>query len=280
MDQEKLKQFANLLKEVVTDQIVLSPDNQGHHIEFFEDIDGKGLLWIGQGYNKQIIFSTNPDRFFISENIDLAKGKHLSINNLKVLNETELGTSITKSSLKEVGRLKGLIVDGTLSVNNYLYFDSHTDRLGIGTENPKTVLDLVDNDVEILIGSSEPNIGSIGTFGSQDFQIRTDNTARITVSSGGTITLGNSNTGPTHVNVIGKLSVNVNTPDSRASLHVNGPIKFSNRIHISGTSAPDGGAYSAGDICWHNEPNPGSHVGWVCVRSGNPGIWHPFGRID
>lgn len=244
------------------------------------DIDGKGILWEGSGYNKQLIFLSSPDRFFISENIDLARNKHISINGLPIISQTELGSSVTKSYLREVGSLKGLIVDGSMNVNNYLYYDSNTDRLGIGTDSPKRVIDLVDGNVEILIGASESNIGSIGTFNSQDFQISTDNTARITVSAGGNITLGNVASGPIQVNVLGKLTVNVNTPDSRASLHVNGPIKFNNKLHMSGTGAPSGGSFTEGDIVWNNEPLAGGHVGWICTRAGNPGLWNAFGRIE
>lgn len=281
MSNEKLDQLSNLLKEVVKDAIEqnIAVDNF-QYIDFLGEIDGKGLLWIGQGHNKQFIFATKPDRFFMSENLDIAKTKHISINNLPVLTENELGSSVSKSSLRELGRLKGLLVDGAVSINNYLYYDADNDRLGIGTDSPKKVLDVIEGNVEILIGESDTNVGFIGTYNSQDFQITTDNIARITVSAGGNIVLGNVATGPVHVNVLGKLTVNVNNPDSRASLHVNGPIKFNNKIHLSGTSTPAGGSYSEGDICWNSEPNPGGHIGWVCIRAGNPGIWHPFGRID
>lgn len=281
MNQEKLEKLAELLTELLGNKIESDNTNNISSIVFTGDnIDGKGFIWSGIGHNKQFIFTSNPDRFFISENIDIAKGKNISINNLPVLSESTLGTSVTKSSLREVGRLKGLIVDGSASINQYLFYDANTDRLGIGTDSPKRALDIVENNVEILIGSNETNIGSIGTFNSQDFEILTDNTSRINVSASGNITLGNINTGPVHVNVVGKLSVNVNTPDSRASLHINGSIKFNNKLHTSGTSAPAGGSYSEGDVCWNSEPNPGGHVGWVCIRAGNPGLWHPFGRID
>ena len=281
MDQEKIDKLSDLLAELLGNKIEPKEVDVTFPIIFKGDnIEGKGLIWSGNGYNKQFVFSSNPDRFFVSETIDIAKGKSISINNLPIITENSLGNSIVKSNLREVGRLKGLFVDGSVSVNNYLYYDGNTDRLGIGTDSPKTALDIVENNVEILLGSIETNIGSIGTFNSQDFTILTDNTARITVSANGNITLGNHNTGPIHVNVIGKLSVNVNTPDSRANLHVNGAIKFNNKLHFSGTSVPSGGSYSEGDICWNSEPNPGNHVGWVCIRAGNPGLWHPFGRID
>lgn len=244
------------------------------------EIDGKGVLWSGHGYNKQFIFSLNPDRFFSSESIDLAKNKNISINGLPVISSNELGSSVAKSSLKEVGRLKGLIVDGSVSVNSYLYYDSVTDRLGIGTENPKAILDLVDQNVEILIGASSPNVGSIGTFNSQDFSINTDNTSRLTVAAGGDILLGNRNSKSTNVTVLGTLAVNVNQIDPRAQFQVSGPIKFNNKLHLSGTAAPDNGVFNEGDIVWNSNPQPGRHVGWICTRAGTPGLWNPFGRID
>ena len=123
MEQEKIDQLASLLKEIVRESKDDDPTVENfQYVDFAGDIDGKGFIWTGSGYNKQFIFTTKPDRFFISENVDLARDKHLSINNLPVITQSELGTSITKSSLREVGRLKGLIVDGALSVNNYLYF--------------------------------------------------------------------------------------------------------------------------------------------------------------
>jgi hypothetical protein len=60
----------------------------------------------------------NPGRFFVSETIDLAKGKGISVNNVKVIDDTELGSTVTKSNLREVGRLKGLIVDGGYQLIN------------------------------------------------------------------------------------------------------------------------------------------------------------------
>ena len=77
---------------------------------------GKGLLWSGHGYTKQFVLGKKPDRFFSTESIDLHLGKHYSINNVPVVTETELGSTVVKSNLREVGRLKGLVVDG--SVNN------------------------------------------------------------------------------------------------------------------------------------------------------------------
>ncbi len=249
-------------------------------INFKGDIPGKGLIWSGDGHNKQLIYAANPGRFFVSETIDLAKGKGISVNNVKVIDDTELGSTVTKSNLREVGRLKGLIVDGGLSVNQYLVYDATTDRLGIGTDQPNATLSILDQNIELVFGASEPNIGSMGTFNSADLELVTDNTARLTIGAGGDITLGNPNFGPTKVKIVGSLGVNVSSIDPRTDLHVSGAIKFNDKLHLSGSEAPTSGAFNEGDILWNNSPQPGRFIGWVCTRAGNPGLWSGFGRVE
>ena len=249
-------------------------------INFKGDIPGKGLIWSGDGHNKQLIYAANPGRFFVSETIDLAKGKGISVNNVKVIDDTELGSTVTKSNLREVGRLKGLIVDGGLSVNQYLVYDATTDRLGIGTDQPNATLSILDQNIELVFGASEPNVGSMGTFNSADLELVTDNTARLTIAAGGDITLGNPNFGPTKVKIVGSLGVNVSSIDPRTDLHISGAIKFNDKLHLSGSEAPTSGAFNEGDILWNNNPQPGRFIGWVCTRAGNPGLWSGFGRIE
>ena len=277
---EKLNALSDLLKELaLSDTEVISTDFPFIVIKG-DDVDGKGIIWSGHGYNKQFLFVANPDRFFISETIDLAKGKSISSNNIPLLSETELGLTVTKSNLREVGRLKGLIVDGGLSVNQYLVYDPNTDRLGIGTDEPKATLSIVDQNIEIVLGASEPNIASIGAYNSVDLELVTDNTPRITVQAGGNIILGNPASGDINVTVLGRLGVNVSRPDTRTALHVNGSIKFNDKLHLAGIEPPTSGAFNEGDIVWNSQPQPGKFVGWVCTRSGNPGLWSGFGRLE
>jgi len=241
------------------------------------DIDGKGILWSGQGHNKQFLFASKPDRFFISENIDLAKGKNISINNIKLLDEKELGATVTKSNLREVGHLKGLIVDGSMRIDQYIVYDSNTNRLGIGIENPNAALSIAEDGVEIILGTTNGVKGVIGTFASHNLDIVTDNTPRISIEAGGNITLGST---VNKVTILGTLGINVNNPDPRAALHVNGSIKFNNKIHLSDNNFPTSGHYTVGDIVWNNQPAAGRFVGWVCVVEGSPGLWNGFGRIE
>ena len=231
--QEKLNALTALLQEVLQEGQEIN-SAEFPYIVIKGDINGKGILWNGQGHNKQFIFNSSPDRFFVSENIDLAKGKQLSINNIKVIDEKELGATVTKSSLREVGRLNGLIVDGGLSVNQYLVYDSVSDRLGLGTDQPKAAVNIIDQNVDIIIGATSINTAMIGTYNYTDLDLGTDNTARISIKAGGNVVIGNASTGDTKVSIIGSLGINVNNPDPRSSLHVNGALKFNDKLHLSG----------------------------------------------
>jgi hypothetical protein len=247
-----------------------------------DSIDGKGLLWAGKGskgHTKQFVFHSDPDRFFVSEHIDLARGKSITINNIKVIDEKELGPTITKSSLREVGRLNGLIVDGGLSVGQFMVFDANTSRLGLGTENPNAALSIVDDGVELVLGTKDTVKGFIGTYASHQLELGTDNTARISISSSGNITLGNPKIAPVQVSVHGKLSVRVSTPDPEVDLHVNGAVRFNNRLQKYDSTYPTSGSYNEGDIIWNIQPRMNSYVGWVCIQTGAPGLWSPFGKI-
>jgi hypothetical protein len=242
-----------------------------------DQLDGKGLLWAGSGHTKQFIFSSKPDRFFVSENMDFARGKSITVNNIKLIDENELGPTVTKSNLREVGQLNGLIVNGNVRIDQYIVYDSTTNRLGLGTEEPNAALSIVDDGVEIVLGSIHGVKGFIGTYASHSLEIGTDNTARITIESSGNIILGNATS---KVNVLGSLAVNVTNPDPRSALHVNGAIKFNNKLHLCDNEAPTSGTFTTGDVVWNSSPQPGRFVGWVCTREGSPGLWSGFGRLE
>jgi hypothetical protein len=248
-------------------------------VTFNKDVYGMGILWKGQGSTKQLVLTKNSERIFCSEDFDLAKDKAYAINNIKVLGESELGPSVVKSNLRQVGRLRGLLVDGSLSVNEYLHFDGNTDRLGLGIAEPNAALSVAEDGVEVMMGTRDYTAGEVGTYASNDFHIVTDNTPRISVTAGGDIQLGNENKAPVNVSVNGTVSIGVNNPDPTVDLHVRGAVKFNNSIQIKGKQPPEGGTFNQGDICWNSKPSQGQDIGWVCVRAGTPGLWCPFGTI-
>ena len=240
---------------------------------------GKGMLLKGQGSTKQLIFNINPDKFVSTEHFELIKDREYRIDGTPVLSATALGIGVVKSNLREVGRLRGLIVDGSVSLDQYVFYNNTTNRFGIGIENPNAGLSVCEDGVEVIIGTKDQTKGVIGTFASAGFDIVTDNTSRINIGASGNILLGNISEGPVQVSVHGKLAVRVNVPDPDVDLHVNGPIRFHGHLHVYADSAPDSGTYKTGDIVWNTAPRTGGHVGWVCTRAGSPGDWNPFGPI-
>jgi hypothetical protein len=245
-----------------------------------ENSAGKGLLWTGQGYTKQFVYNQNPDRFYSSETIDVGRNKHFSINGIKVLDEIELGSSITKSNLREVGKLKGLLVDGDVIINDFVFYNSTSDRLGIGTDVPKAALTVAEDMIEVMLGTKDASRGMVGTYAGQGFDIVTDNASRISVSANGHIHLGNKNYPAIQVTVHGSMGINISTPDSRVALDVNGAVKFNNKLHLSAEESPKSGSFNLGDIVWNSNPQQRGYVGWVCIRAGSPGVWNGFGKID
>lgn len=277
---EKLNQAITDLVKALEDQGL--GNSVGQFLEFKATTEssnyGKGIIWTGQGATKQFVYA-KEDKLHSTENISLAKDRSFIIDGNPVISATEIGPGVTKSNLRQVGRLKGLIVDGDLSVNQYLHYNSVSDRLGLGTDTPNAALSVSEDGIEVIIGTTDSVKAKIGTHASHDLDIVTDSTPRITVEGGGNIKLGNRNFGPIQVAVHGKMSVNVKTIDTRVDLHVAGGIKFNERIHQYAAGIPEFGTAERGDIIWNSEPELGKSVGWVCVRSGSPGGWLPFGEI-
>jgi len=46
-----------------------------------------------------------------------------------------------------------------------------------------------------------------------------------------------------------------------------------------GTTAPLSGTWERGRIVLNAEPSAAMPIGWVCVTSGSPGLWLPFGYV-
>lgn len=240
---------------------------------------GKGIIFSGEGVTKQLVLGGSPSRLFSSENFDLDKDKHFSIGNTVVLSSKELGPTVTKSNLQSVGRLRGLIVDGSVNINQYLIYNGTSDRLGLGTDAPNAAFSVAENDIEVMLGTTELLHGMVGTFASTNFDIVTDNTTRISVKANGNVDIGNLNRNPIQVKINGKLSVGVENPDPAVDLHVAGAVRFGGHIQMYAGTTPQEGTYAVGDIVWNTGARVGSGVGWICLRAGSPGAWYPFGEI-
>jgi hypothetical protein len=241
-------------------------------------IAGKGLHFVGEGHTRQLVFHINPDRFFMSENLDLHKGKYISIEGRKVLDGQSLGEGVRHSALTTVGRLKNLSTTGDTVIDGMIFWNSDQERLGIRTDTPNGMLSLAGNDAELIMDAENDSF-KIGTWTANDLKIVTDDTARLTVSATGNIVLGTKGNDSTKVNIYGKLGVGVNNIDPDVSIQASGPIKFADKKFEVGHNYPVQGTYKRGDIVWNDEPAPNAPVGWICITEGTPGDWRPFGKI-
>lgn len=56
--------------------------------------------------------------------------------------------------------------------------------------------------------------------------------------------------------------------------------QIDNSNYYSATNAPTVGTHYKGDIVYNSTPTAGGNLGWVCITSGIPGTWKPFGSIQ
>jgi hypothetical protein len=76
------------------------------------DIDGGGLILKSSEGDKTVLFDNATDAFDINQNLNIPTGKSYNINDVLLLSETELGSSVTLASgLAEIGTLQYLNVD-------------------------------------------------------------------------------------------------------------------------------------------------------------------------
>ena len=250
-------------------------------VEFQADengVYGKGLQWKGQGPTKQLIYRANPDRLWTDESIDLGAEASYMIGNTPVLRQNELGSSVRTSNLVTVGTLQNLRTQGNLSIDEYIFYNTDSESFGIGTESPNGKFSLATLDAEFII-DTDPGAAKLGTWTSDNLQLITDDTVRLTVRANGNIDLGDSDGVDAKVTVHGKLGIGVNNIDSDVVLSTNGPVKFENKKFMNGTEIPTSGTFRQGDIVWNENTVSSGYVGWVCVRTGTPGEWRPFGQI-
>ena len=60
----------------------------------------------------------------------------------------------------------------------------------------------------------------------------------------------------------------------------NGPYRRISAGSSAAAEPPATGDWLRGDILWNSAPEPGGVVGWICVESGAPGTWYPWGLIS
>lgn len=225
------------------------------------NIYGNGLLWSGTGATRKLVMLDGPDRLFTTESFDIADGQAYHINGQNVLSNSTLGPTIVNSSLTSLGILTELAVEGQATF---------TGKVNAETIDTKSIV--------ITNGVSGLNISntSINTDTSVAVNV---NGSEVFYADANEIALGNKTNSRKAVKVFGPVAIGINNPDPELGLSVSGNVSFANKKFITGISVPTSGSFVKGDICWNQDPKPGSHIGWVCIADGTPGEWLPFGAI-
>ena len=151
----------------------------------FAEVEGKGLKWFGGTKSKTLVLKQS--KLWTDMSVNIAEEQAYEINNTPVISFSELGSTVTKSNLRQVGVLRTLNVSGNTTLGDFAVFSSDLNRLGINTEQPAAAIGIRENNVDIVLGSLKSNTATIGTTSNDSVEIITDNTTRITVASNGDV---------------------------------------------------------------------------------------------
>ena len=201
------------------------------------DLNGKGFGWNWGEGSVQLIYRTG-NRLWSNGDFDLSSDRSYKIDNIEVLSLNQLGPQVSKSNLTQVGSLKSLKVIGDTNIGEFAFFNTTYNRLGLGTEEPNSSISIIENDVELGIGSPRYGLATIGTYSNHSLDIVTDNTARISVKNDGEIHIGNETSKNSVLRVYGSLYVDNLVTDTRVER--TSPIEF--------TSSRDQSIYGKGLI--------------------------------
>ena len=158
-------------------------------------------------------------------------------NGVDLISNTELGNTITHSSLERVGALEKLTVVGPTTLTDTVTVTQG--RVGVNTERPNMALDIWDGEVEITLGKRKQDTGYIG------------------LGRKGTLEIGSSSTAIT-IDDEGKTKIN--------ELMIG-------RNNIAWSSEVPGFEGKKGDIVFNMNPTTSNAVGWQCLGKFK---WRPF----
>ena len=189
------------------------------------DISAKTLVQLDQDWRDKLVAQVAQE--IKTNGIDFANVK---VDGHPLVLGGELARTVTQSSLRRVGRLQELVVDGEASLNETVVVVKK--RLGVNTEQPDAALNVWDEEVSISAGKYKNQEAYIGTNRDQALNISINRMPQITLGTDG-------------VTGIKKL---------RVAQYMIG----------HGTSVP-GYAGTKGDIVFNADPMPKSAFAWVCL---------------
>jgi hypothetical protein len=187
------------------------------------DLNGKGFSWTWGDASTQLIYRTG-NRLWTNAKLDVTSESNYNIDGTTVISLNGLGSTVRSSNLTSVGTLEKLSVSGDTLLGDFAFFNSTYNRLGIGNDEPNAAIDIIENNVNITIGSPATNLATIGSNSNHDVGIITDNITRILVKNSGEVVIGDPIGKNGVVRINGSLYVDNLISDTR--LDRSSPLQF------------------------------------------------------
>ena len=173
------------------------------------------------------------------DGLDLTK---ILVNGQTAIDGSNLGPSITYSSLQHVGTLSELQVSGETLLSQTLYTTGK--RVGINTIEPTQALTLWDQEIEFGFGKQTNGVGIIETPRNHTFILSTNGKNNLTLTPDGATTVNKINMGTMSFSVDDK---------------------------------PPSDNQPKGSVVFNSNPSLGGPLGWVSLGDAK---WANFGIID
>lgn len=150
-----------------------------------------------------------------SENLWDTNGKSLKSNNVPLIDNNSLGSSIVESNLRKLGRLVNLNVTGATELAETVYINNG--RLGVNTDEPAGVFTAWDEESEVTIRKYKQRTMYIGSSRDSELVLGVNGDAVVAVRKHGietnsvkigNITISNANREPAHRGSPGDLVIN------------------------------------------------------------------------
>ena len=202
-----------VVKNIITEDGAIS-DIGNWVVNTEGELNGHGFTW-AWGTGSALLQYRTGNRLWSNASLDLQSDQSYKIDDIPVITASSLGDSIVHSKLRSIGTLNSLKVSGDSVLGDFFHVNSTFNRLGIGTEEPSAAITILDNNVEIAIGSPEYDVAYIGTASNHDVSIIADGRPRITATANGEVVIGNPSSKDGLLRVNGSIYVDNLIADTR-----------------------------------------------------------------
>lgn len=117
----------------------------------------------------------------------------IKVDGHTVIDRDQLGSTVKRSSLTQVGTLETLQVSGSADLGKSLSIRSR--RVGINTEHPDMALSVWDEEVALVFGKHKQQTAYIGTLRPQNLVIGINKSPAIALDDKGQVTIGHLTVG-------------------------------------------------------------------------------------